>query len=105
MNNTDENSKTTITAINNQPLEVVFYLYAGMTALDIIGPYDILRWLPNSTVRFVAKEPGLVKMDSQVLSLNADYTIDEINAADVLVLPGGFTTFEQMQDKEVIAWV
>jgi len=46
-----------------------------------------------------------VRMDSQVLSLNAEHAIREINAAGILVLPGGLTTPAQMQDKELLAWV
>ncbi|MGH9937145.1 MAG: DJ-1/PfpI family protein [Blastocatellia bacterium] len=81
------------------------YLYPGMTAFDAICPYDILRGIPNSTVRFAAKQRGLVRMDSQMLSLNADYAIGEINAADILLLPGGFTTPAQMRDQDLLAWV
>jgi len=76
-----------------------------MTAFDAICPYDILSGIPNSTVRFAAKERGLVRMDSRMLSLHADYAIREINAADILVLPGGGGTPAQLQDKEVLAWV
>ncbi len=93
------------TAMNNPPLEIVIYLYPGMTALDAVGTYEALRGLPNSVIRFAAKERGLVRMDSQVLSLNAEHAIRDIPKADILVLPGGLTTPKQMQDKEVLAWV
>lgn len=76
-----------------------------MTAFDAICPYDILSGIPNSSVRFAAKERGLVRMDSRMLSLHADYAIRDINAADILVLPGGGATPAQMQDKEVLEWV
>jgi transcriptional regulator GlxA family with amidase domain len=92
-------------AENRRPLEIAVYLYPGMTAFDAICPYDILSRIPNSRVRFVAKERGLVRMDTQMLSLHADYSISEIKAADILLLPGGFTTPAQMQDQEVLAWV
>lgn len=92
-------------AASGQPLEIVVYLYPGMTALDAIGTYEVLRGIPNSTIRFAAKERGLVRMDSQVLSLNADFAIRDINAAGILVLPGGLTTPAQLQDKELLAWV
>ncbi len=96
---------STSTATSNAPLEVVFYLYPGMTALDAVGTYEALRGLSNATIRFAAKERGLVKMDSQMLSLNADHSIRDIAKADVLVLPGGLTTRAQLQDKELLAWV
>lgn len=97
--------KATPPAVNNQPLEVVIYLYPGMTALDAIGTYEALRGLSNATLRFAAKERGLVRMDSQVLSLHAEHAIRDIRQADILVLPGGLTTPVQLQDKELLAWV
>lgn len=92
-------------AMNNQPLEIVFFLYPGMTALDAVGTYEALRGMPKATIRFAAKERGLVRMDSQMLSLQADYAIRDIKAADILVLPGGISTPAQLQDKELLAWV
>jgi transcriptional regulator GlxA family with amidase domain len=103
--NPQENLKGAKAVVNTPPLETVFYLYPGMTALDAVGAYEALRGVPNSSIRFVAKERGLVRMDSQVLSLNAEHAIRDVNTADILVLPGGLTTPAQMQDKEVLAWV
>jgi putative intracellular protease/amidase len=91
-------SKTNLT-------EIVIYLYEGMTALDAIGVYEVLRFLPNSNVKFVAKKKGLVKMDSKVLSINAEFSLDEISRADILVIPGGATTHYQMQDQKIVNWV
>ena len=97
--------KSSQMSTSNTPLEVVIYLYPGMTALDAVGTYEALRGLANVKIRFVAKERGLVRMDSQMLSLNADQAIREIDKADILVLPGGLTTPAQLQDKELLAWV
>jgi transcriptional regulator GlxA family with amidase domain len=101
-----ENQEKEKIAGNKWPLEIAVYLYPGMTAFDAICPYDILSGgIPDSTVRFVAKERGLVRMDSRMLSLHADYAIREIDAADILLLPGGGSTPTQMRDQEVLAWV
>jgi uncharacterized protein (DUF1501 family) len=35
--------------------DVVIFLYDRMTALDAIGPYEVLRCVPGVRVRFVAK--------------------------------------------------
>lgn len=91
--------------MNTPALEIAIFLYPGMTALDAVGTYEALRGLPNSNIRFVAKEKGLVRVDSQALNLNADYAIRDIKSADILVLPGGLTTPAQMQDKDILAWV
>lgn len=85
--------------------EIVIYLYDGMTALDAIGPYEILRFLPNAGVRFVAKTKGPIRTDSRVLTLMADFGIADISSAHTLVIPGGGTTAAQMQDEAVVGWV
>jgi transcriptional regulator GlxA family with amidase domain len=103
--NPQENLKGAKSAMTTPALEIVVYLYPGMTALDAVGTYEALRGLPNSNISFVAQEKGLVRMDSQTLNLNADYAIRDIKSADILVLPGGLTTPAQMQDKDLLAWV
>ena len=86
-------------------LDVVFYLYPGMTALDAIGPYEVLRGLPGATIRFAAKERGAVLMDSLALSLNAHNSIRKVDSADILVIPGGGGSEAQLRDEEVLDWV
>ncbi len=91
--------------VTNKGLDIVFYLYPGMTALDAIGTYEVLRGMPAANVKFAAKERGAIRMDSQMLTLQADFAIREIEAAGILVLPGGGTTLAQTQDKELLNWV
>jgi putative intracellular protease/amidase len=86
-------------------LEIVILLYDGMTALDAIGVYEVLRLIPNAQVKFTAKQKGEIRMDSRMLSLVAEASIDEIHKADIFVIPGGATTHELMQDQAVIDWV
>ena len=33
--------------------QIAFVAYPGFTALDMIGPYEVLRNLPDTEVRFV----------------------------------------------------
>ncbi len=101
-----------LTAIENAQAQgssrttnIVIYLYDGMTALDALGPYESLRFLPNANLIFTAKQKGLVKTDSKVLRLEATASLDEVNTADILLIPGGGTTYAQMQDKTVVDWV
>jgi putative intracellular protease/amidase len=89
----------------SQTTTIVIYLYDGVTALDAIGPYEVLRFLPSAEVKFVAKEKGVVQTDSGRLRLMADYAMNEVNHADIVVLPGGTTTMKQMENPDVIAWV
>jgi transcriptional regulator GlxA family with amidase domain len=90
-------------AMNNTS-NVVIYLYDRMTVLDAIGPYEVLRCVPDAKLRFVARRAGLVRPDSGLQMLNAEYGIDDVDSADILVIPGGDPT-GPMGDKDVLAWV
>ena len=80
-------------------------LYPGYTALDFIGPYEVLRNLPDTEVRFVWHEPGPITADSGVLVIGATHSFDETPSPDVIVVPGGMSTFEHAQDRKVLDWV
>ncbi|MBM7787250.1 DJ-1/PfpI family protein [Tenggerimyces flavus] len=86
-------------------MKVVVLLYQGVTALDAVGPYEVLSRLPDTEVRFVAKEAGPVTTEGESLLLGAPYSIDETPAADVLIVPGGMRTPSQMVDDETLAWI
>jgi transcriptional regulator GlxA family with amidase domain len=84
--------------------DIVVFLYPGMTALDAIGPYEVLRAIPNARIRFAAKTRGPVEVDSGFLSLHAEFSISEIDSADILLVPGG-NSLPQLDDPEVLAWI
>jgi putative intracellular protease/amidase len=41
-------------------MQLAIVLYPGLTALDAVGPYEVLRLLADAEVRFVAAAPGPV---------------------------------------------
>lgn len=86
-------------------MQIAIMLYPGFTALDFIGPYEVLRWLPNAEVRFVWHQPGPVTADSGVLVVGATHSFDETPSPDVIVVPGGFSTMEHARDEKVLDWV
>ena len=85
-------------------LEIAILLFDRMTALDAIGPYEVLQRLPNATVKFVGETKGLKLADSKMLSLHADYTLDEVPRPDILLIPGGDVRVP-MGSKKVIDWI
>ncbi len=42
-------------------MQIAIVFYSGMTALDAIEPYEVLRMIPESEIRFVSREPGSVR--------------------------------------------
>jgi putative intracellular protease/amidase len=86
-------------------VDIVCLIFDGITALDIVGPYEILQRLPEADVKFVAKRKGDIRTDNKFLALVADYSLDEITSADVLVVPGGFATRALETDEDLLEWI
>jgi len=86
-------------------MDIVFLLFDRITALDAIGPYEVLARLPDARVTFAAPAKGIVRTDNGMLGLEAGASIDEVSRADVLVVPGGFGTRLLEKDPRVLAWV
>jgi putative intracellular protease/amidase len=85
--------------------QIAIVVYPGFTALDFIGPYEVLRNLPDAEVRFVWHEPGPIAADSGVLLIGATHSFDETPSPDILLVPGGMTTFEHAHDEKLLDWV
>jgi transcriptional regulator GlxA family with amidase domain len=86
-------------------MEIAILIFDRLTALDAIGPYEVLRSMPESNVRFVAKEPGAIRTDAGSLALVADYSLEDVTAPDILVVPGGPGQAALMDDERVLDWV
>jgi putative intracellular protease/amidase len=86
-------------------MQIAIVTYPGFTALDFIGPYEVLRWLPDAEVRFVWHEPGPITADSGVLVVGATHSFAETPSPDVLLVPGGMTTVEHARDETLLDWV
>jgi transcriptional regulator GlxA family with amidase domain len=91
--------------VSTAPLEVAILLYPGVTALDAVGPWEVLSRMPGAAVRLVAKEAGPVAAEGGGLLLGATHTLAETTAPQVVLVPGGATTPGQMVDDETLAWL
>ena len=86
-------------------MQIAIMVYPGFTALDFIGPYEVLRNMPGAEVRFVWHEPGPITADSGVLLIGATHSFDETPSPDIILVPGGAATFEHARDEKVLSWV
>ena len=86
-------------------LQTAILLYPGVTALDAVGPLEVLSRLPDVTIRFVGKETGPVATEDGALLLGVTHTLTETPSPDIVVVPGGATTPGQMVDDEVLDWL
>ena len=70
-------------------MNIAILLYDKFTALDAIGPYEVLSRLPGASVAFVAAEPGPVRTDNGMLTLLAERSLEDTREPDLLLVPGG----------------
>ncbi|HXX89039.1 MAG TPA: DJ-1/PfpI family protein [Acidimicrobiales bacterium] len=86
-------------------MRIVFPLFARFTALDAVGPYEVLSRLPGAQVVFAAAAPGPVRTDAG-LRVVADAALAELEAPDIAVVPGGPGTHEIATPGDpVVEWV
>ncbi|MEV7302419.1 DJ-1/PfpI family protein [Streptomyces clavifer] len=86
-------------------MQVAIVLYPGFTALDVIGPYEVLGRLPGTQAVFVAENPGLVTNDLGSLSINVVKHLDEVPGPDVVLVGGGPGQADQMTDGALHSWL
>jgi len=86
-------------------MQVAIALFPRNTALDSIGPYEVLQRIPSIDVVFVGHRRGEVRTDNGMLGLMCDAAFDEVTRPDVLLVPGGVGTRELMADEAVLDWV
>src|SRR4029077_2317745 len=80
-------------------------IFDGLTALDAVGPYEVLRSVPGWEVRFVGPAKGVVRTDSGALGLSADYPLKEVTEPDIVLVPGGKGNRPLMDDETVLGWL
>ena len=84
---------------------IAILLFPRVTALDAVGPYEILQRLPDTSVVFAGTERGTVRTENGYLGLVVDATLDEITAPDVVVVPGGIGSRALLRDEHVLSWL
>jgi putative intracellular protease/amidase len=86
-------------------MQVAIALFPRNTALDSIGPYEVLQRVPCIDVVFVGRRRGEVRTDNGMLGLMCDATFDEVTQPDVLLVPGGVGTRALLRDEAMLDWV
>lgn len=86
-------------------MEIAIPLYDRFTALDAIGPYEVLSRLPGATVRFIAHEPGPVTTDTKMLTIVAEAALEDVPSPDIICVPGGLGTRDLLEDQRILDWL
>jgi putative intracellular protease/amidase len=86
-------------------VKIAIALFERMTALDAVGPYEVLQRLPGAEVSFVGHRKGEVRTDNGFLGLSVDYTFGKVPSPEILLIPGGFGTRALIDDAAILDWI
>jgi transcriptional regulator GlxA family with amidase domain len=82
---------------------VVFAIYDGVTQLDFTGPHQVLARMPGATLRVASARGGTVDADG--LHFAGLEKLADVEACDVLCVPGGAGTSAAMADAAYMAQI
>jgi putative intracellular protease/amidase len=85
-------------------MDIAIPLYDRFTALDAIGPYEVLSRLPGARVRWVGPEARPYVTD-RGLRLVADATFADVPHPELIVVPGGTGTRAHLDDEPLLDWI
>ena len=86
-------------------MDIAIVLYDRFTALDAVGPYEVLSRIPGAKVRFLAQEPGPVRTDNGILTVLAEHGLEELEHPEVIVVPGGPGEVDVRAGTRVLEWL
>ena len=86
-------------------MNIVIPIFDGITALDAVGPYEVLSRLPGAKVRFIAATAGPKRTENRMLALTADAALEDVPDPEVIVVPGGLGTRPLMEDDTILGWL
>jgi transcriptional regulator GlxA family with amidase domain len=86
-------------------VNIAIPIFDRLTALDAVGPYEVLSRLPGAKVHFIAATPGPKRTETSMLALLADEALDELPDPEVIVVPGGYGTRALMSDETMLGWL
>jgi transcriptional regulator GlxA family with amidase domain len=85
--------------------QIAIPLFPMYTALDAVGPYEVLQRIPTFDIVFVGHDRGEVRSENGMIGLSVDATFEDFAAPDVVVFPGGVGTRPLEHDTRVLDWV
>lgn len=87
-------------------MQIAIGLYPEFTALDAIGPYQVLAAVPGVDVVLCAERTGRLSDDHGLLHLDIEHTFADVDRPDVTLVPGGFVTRRLARDGDpIVDWI
>jgi putative intracellular protease/amidase len=86
-------------------MKIAALIFDKIAVLDIVGPAEVLSWVPDAEIVWVGKAKGPIRAAPTGLALAVERTLDEVPQADILVVPGGPGVRLLLKDEAVLGWV
>jgi putative intracellular protease/amidase len=86
-------------------MRIAIPLYDRFTALDAVGPYEVLSRLPGASVTWLAHDPGVVRNDNGMLGIEATAAFEELPDPEIVLVPGGTGTNDFLEDERLVGWI
>jgi transcriptional regulator GlxA family with amidase domain len=86
-------------------MQIAFVLFERFTALDIVGPYQVLAEQPGHNAIWVAEQRGAVMDHTGHLPIMAEASFSEVLTPDIVVVPGGVKVQDHIPGHPVIEWL
>jgi transcriptional regulator GlxA family with amidase domain len=86
-------------------MNIAIVLYDKFTALDAIGPYEVLSRLPGASVTFVAAQRGPLSTDNGMLTVLAERSLEQAGEPDIVLVPGGPGDVVERAGETVLEWL
>jgi transcriptional regulator GlxA family with amidase domain len=84
-------------------MRIAIPLYDRFTALDAVGPYEVLSRLPGASVTWLAHEPGIVRNDNGMLGIEAQAAYEDLPDPEIVLVPGGTGTNDVLE--RLVGWI
>ena len=86
-------------------MKIAALVFDKITVLDIVGPIELLSWMPGSEIVWVGNTNGPIRAAPTGMSINVEHTFDDVLDADILIIPGGPGVRPLLEDDHVLDWI
>lgn len=85
-------------------MRIAILLFDEVAAQDAVGPYEVMRCVPEWRVDFVGARKGEVRAEGG-LGLSVDRTLEETSEPDLVLVPGGKGSEPLLEDEATLSWL
>lgn len=86
-------------------MKIAALVFDKITILDIVGPIEVMSWVPGSEILWVGAEKGPARAALTGLGISVDHSLEEVSDADILMVPGGPGVRPLLTQEPVLDWV